>query len=534
MSDDAVSQSAKGATFLILLQIGSRAVTFALNQILLRFLSPELLGVGVQLELYIISTLYFSRESLRIATQRKSDGGVQAAINVSYLAIAAGLPIGAILAQMYLGMNYPDVPYLTTALRIGQVTAMIELFSEPAFVAVQQNMLYRTRAAAEATAVVIKTLATAGLVFWSHNQGLNLGVLPFAVGELAYSSTLTLVYLSQTAAVAQSKGFSLLPNAMKSSPSNRYFYSLFSTTLLSLSASLYLQTGIKWLLTEGDKLLIAVLSTLEDQGTYNLSANYGGLIARMLFRPIEDSSRNLFANLCTTSSTGADESKADLKKAQSDNSKKNINKAATILRDLLRVYSVASLVAFAVGPTAAPLLLQLVAGSRWTDSGAGDVLAVYTWCIPLLAVNGVSEAFVSATASTKELQYQSMWMGFFSAGFAASAYLFLSVLGLGAKGLVLANCVNMALRIIFNLGFARGYFQRNGVSFSLMDLVPNIYGMAAMAVVPSLLSRTHGLLGQYGLLGELVRVGAIGSSFAMFVLLTERRFLLNCYQRFRS
>lgn len=216
MAEDAVSQSAKGATFLILLQIGSRAVTFALNQILLRFLSPELLGVGVQLELYIISTLYFSRESLRIATQRKSDGGVQAAINVSYLAIAAGLPIGAILAQMYLGMNYPDVPYLTTALRIGQATAMIELFSEPAFVAVQQNMLYKTRAAAEATAVVIKTLATAGLVFWAHNQGRDLGVLPFAAGELAYSSTLTLVYLSQTASVAQSKGFSLLPKAMKS------------------------------------------------------------------------------------------------------------------------------------------------------------------------------------------------------------------------------------------------------------------------------------------------------------------------------
>jgi dihydroxyacetone kinase DhaKLM complex PTS-EIIA-like component DhaM len=56
MSDNAVSASAKGASFLILLQIGSRALTFALNQILLRFLSPELLGVNVQLELY--STLH--------------------------------------------------------------------------------------------------------------------------------------------------------------------------------------------------------------------------------------------------------------------------------------------------------------------------------------------------------------------------------------------------------------------------------------------------------------------------------------------
>ena len=216
MAEDAVSATAKGATFLILLQIGSRAVTFALNQILLRFLSPQLLGVAVQLELYTTSTLYFSRESFRIATQRRSDGGVQAAINLSYLAIGAGLPIGAALAQVYLRTNYPNVPYVATAVRMNELTVMIELLSEPAFVAVQQNMLYKTRAAAEATAVVMKTLATAGLVFWSRYQGLDLGVLPFAAGELAYSTFLTIVYLSQTAAVARLKNFALLPKRMNS------------------------------------------------------------------------------------------------------------------------------------------------------------------------------------------------------------------------------------------------------------------------------------------------------------------------------
>nr|POE77870.1 oligosaccharide translocation protein rft1 [Quercus suber] len=529
MTDDAVSASAKGATFLILLQVGSRAVTFALNQLLLRYLSPQLLGVAVQLELYLISTLYFSRESLRIATQRKSDGGVQAAVNLSYLAIIAGLPIGAAFAQMYLGTNYPDVRFLVAALRIHEITAVIELISEPAFVAVQQNMLYKTRAAAEASAVVTKTFASAGLVIWSRRRGIDLGVLPFAAGELTYSATLTVVYLFQTASVAKQHKFSLLPTPIQSRcvytysnvfkrrdsfslifllSSREYILSFFSKTLLWLTASLYLQTGIKWLLTEGDKFLIAALSTIEDQGMYALSANYGGLIARMVFRPIEDSSRNLFANLCGGSqpSKPNDTNSASIKKTR------DISRASQILSDILRTYSLISLIAFALGPTAAPLLLSIVAGAKWTSSGAGEVLATYCYCIPLLALNGVSEAFVSATASTKDLQRQSIWMGFFSIGFAVSAYLFLWVLGMGARGLVLANCVNMALRIVFNLTFAKRFFHDRGVKFEVLDLRPNMYAVGTATVVPSILIRIEEILPpRYGIVGQLANVSVVGA-----------------------
>lgn len=214
MLDEAVSASARGATFLILLQMGSRAVTFALNQFLLRFLSPELLGVSVQLELFVISTLYFARESLRIVAQRRSDGGVQAAINLSYLAILAGGPIGFTLAQAYLKTDTPDVRYLHVSLKICHFAAMIELLSEPSFVAVEQMMLYKTRASAEGAAVLMKTFATAGLVFWSRYRAVNVGVLPFAAGEFAYGATLAVVYISSVRSVAREKGFSLLPREL--------------------------------------------------------------------------------------------------------------------------------------------------------------------------------------------------------------------------------------------------------------------------------------------------------------------------------
>ena len=214
MSDNAVSASAKGASFLILLQIGSRALTFALNQILLRFLSPELLGVNVQLELYCISVLYFARESLRVALQRRADG-TQAVINMSYLAILAGLPLSYALAELYLQTEVPRVPFLVQSLRVYGVAAMVELLAEPSFVAAQQKMLYKVRAGAEAAATIMKTFATVGLVVWASRQGRDLGVLPFAAGQLAYAASLLIVYSARLVLVAKSEGFSLLPRAIQ-------------------------------------------------------------------------------------------------------------------------------------------------------------------------------------------------------------------------------------------------------------------------------------------------------------------------------
>jgi oligosaccharide translocation protein RFT1 len=216
MAEDAVSASARGATFLILLQVGTRAVTFALNQALLRFLSPKLLGAAVQLELYKISTLLFSRESLRIATQRRSGGGVQAAVNMSYIAIASGVPIGLLFAHLYLQSQYPDVPYFAQSLRINEIASLVELCSEPAFVAVQQKMLYKTQARTEATAIVFKTIATASVVLWGFRRDVDTGVLPFAMGELSNSVVLSIMYLWQVSAVAGASKFSLLPTKIPS------------------------------------------------------------------------------------------------------------------------------------------------------------------------------------------------------------------------------------------------------------------------------------------------------------------------------
>ncbi|THY46490.1 oligosaccharide translocation protein RFT1 [Aureobasidium pullulans] len=525
MSANAVSASAKGASFLILLQIGSRALTFALNQILLRFLSPELLGVNVQLELYCISVLYFARESLRVALQRRADG-TQAVINMSYLAILAGLPLSYALAELYLQTEVPKVPFLVQSLRVYGVAAMVELLAEPSFVAAQQKMLYKVRAGAEAAATIMKTFATVGLVVWASRQGRDLGVLPFAVGQSAYAASLLVVYSARLVLVAKSEGFSLLPRAIQSK-TEKFWLSLFSQPLLNLSLSLTVQSSIKYVLTQGDSLLIASLASLQDQGAYALSSNYGGLIARMLFQPIEEASRNLFAKLCASSPSKSEKIKEQ--QASGD----GIAQANTTLTLILKFYSLISLVAFAAGPSAAPVLLSLVAGSRWSDTGAGEVLGCYCYYIPLLALNGVSEAFVAAVADNTQLYTQSIWMGGFFAAFAGSAYLFLRVLEMGAKGLVWANCVNMGCRILFNLSFVKNFFAKRGQAFDVTKILPSAVSIAVAAVVPGIFKATTGMLSRYGIIGELARIGAITGVFVLVLAVSERKFLVHVYKQIR-
>jgi hypothetical protein len=533
MSNTILSASAKGATFLILLQVASRALTFAVNQILLRFLSPELLGVSAQLELFSISVLYFARESLRVALQRQAHG-TQAIVNLSYLAIFFGTPLAYVLALFWLRSDTPAVPYFVEALIVYCLATFIELLSEPAFSVVQQKLLYKIRASAESTATLLRCVGTCGSAIVASRAGLDIGVLPFAVGQLAYALSLLVVYTYNTWPVSKADRFSLFPEKTPSTKDSPSVLNYFSTPLLRLTGSLTLQSTLKYILTQGDSLLITSLASLADQGAYALASNYGGLIARMLFQPVEESSRNMFAKLCAGSEAKSNNREKDDPK-QADEKKQNLAQASRVLTTILRLYSIISLFAITLGPTLAPLLLGIVAGKKWSATSAATVLSTYCYYIPFLAINGVTEAFVAAVATSKELYAQSVAMGVFFALFAGSAWFFIGQLELGGSGVVLANTVNMGLRIIWNTWFISKFFNQRGSSFKLSETLPSLTSLAPAVIVPTLMQMRPGIsfLRRFGVFGELVSMGAIGSVYVLHVLFFERQFLLDCYRMLR-
>lgn len=493
-----LARSAQGATFLILLQIVSRALTFVVNQVLLRYLSPEILGISTQLELFSISVLYFARDSIRVALQRQrtsdepqgldeeGDGGgrktsvklpetytsttrAQEVVNLSYIALGLGLPLTYIFAKLYIRSASSQVlqtPYLQESLSIYALATALELINEPSFAVAQQQMLYGTRASAETLATFARCLVTCGTAVWASRTKSTLGALPFALGQLSYAVVINITYWLKISPLRHKAGFSIFLKSLPRHP--QYFLSRFSIPHLTLALNLYAQSTFKHLLTTGDSLLIAALTSLPSQGAYALASNYGSLLARILFQPLEESSRSLFGRLLPPRPV-----------THTPQTRANLNHATSYLSSLLHFYALVSLVSTALGPTLAPLLLHTVAGSRWTHTPAPAVLAAYCYYIPLLALNGILEAFVSAAATPAQLRQQSAWMFAFSAAFATTGVLLLKVWDLGARGLVLANAVNMALRIWWSWSFVQTYLSGEGVVFRMRDIAPASGSVAA-------------------------------------------------------
>ncbi|PYH68743.1 Rft-1-domain-containing protein [Aspergillus vadensis CBS 113365] len=425
-----LASSASGTTMMIIVQLASRIFTFTANQLVLRSLPPAIMGVASQLELYFISILFFSRESIRMAIQRQplqlkpltmyshKDSTV---VNMSYLSLALGFLFALAFAASYVQLasrEVSELPYYYASVIITSIASLMELSTEPFFTVVQQYMLHRQRAVVEMSAAFVKSLTTCLACAWASRAGHSIGVLPFSIGYLCYSSTLICGYMLALSGVTDAQKFSMLPTKIKSRDTSEYFMGRFSWPMIGLSTNVFFQSVIKHLLTQGDSMMLATMTSLEDQGIYALASNYGGLLARVLFQPIEESSRTLFSSLLNSGGSGH------------------------------------------------------LRGRIWASPKISSLLSLYCYYIPFLAFNGISEAFVSSAANSAELRRQAVWMGVFSACFASAAYLFLKVGALGAHGMVYANIVNMAVRIVWSFSFIRTFMSRHGSGMAIAEFSP--------------------------------------------------------------
>ncbi|XHG06375.1 hypothetical protein AWENTII_009576 [Aspergillus wentii] len=239
-----VASSASATTLLIIIQIASKLVTFAANQSTLRNLSPAILGIATQLELYLVSVLYFSRESIRTAIQRKplepsSDSSssespgkpttfekaqlqstaTQSVVNISYLSPSIGILFALAFAAFYIHFASEEIlqtPFYFSSVVVTGISSLLELGVEPFFAVVQQHMLYKKRAVVEMSAAFVKGIILCGVFTWAVWTERNVGVLPFALGYLGHSLTLICGYSIALLRKPSERQFSFLISRIES------------------------------------------------------------------------------------------------------------------------------------------------------------------------------------------------------------------------------------------------------------------------------------------------------------------------------
>jgi oligosaccharide translocation protein RFT1 len=311
-------------------------------------------------------------------------------------------------------------------------------------------------------------------------------------------------------------------------------FGLFDVNLLKLTYSFLKQSVFKFILTEGEKYVLFYFGTMANQGVYDLVANLGSIIARTVFQSVEEIGMQTWSK-----ELGHVESKE--KKAIPTSA---LLDSGRMLELLLKFCIVLGSIFVFFGPAYTYTLLSLLYGSKWTNTEAPSVLAVYCVYVLFMAVNGVTEAFVHATSEKEQLDRVSNYiMPAFSLGYLAAAYLGLSVFHLGTISLIAANCLNMGLRIVYSIRYIKDYFttynkqakQEEKVNlwkhsipsipvcivFALTFVVTNV---SRMVLSTSLMHQgIHVLIGV-----------ACLAILAVTMRVTERRFLTDIWQLLRG
>ncbi|TFY64605.1 hypothetical protein EVG20_g5887 [Dentipellis fragilis] len=455
-SPDLLSASLNSASSLVLLQFFSRIFTFILNQALVRLASPQTFGTAaIQFELLLSTILFLSREGVRNALLRSPDAPASADLvyNISLLPAFGGMLFAAVVALIYIRTGSASTraqPFFLLSVVIYAVAASTELLAEPLYIRAQNELHFDLRVRAEATAVFCKTFVTFVILAACPAK---YALTAFAVGQLAYGQA-TLYTFATAYRGDLHYGFKDVAMNVHGNTTNV----LFDPELLRLSGAMTLQSVVKHFLTEGDKFLVSRLSPLADQGGYAIASNYGSLVARILFQPIEETSRVFFSKTLP--------SVTDLTPftTPTDSQTASLQLSSHILHTLLLLFTHLLLLLATFAPPFLPIATNTFLPPRYRTTSAPTILGAYIYYIPTMAYNGVLEAFLAAACTPADLRAQSRMMAGASLAFVVAAVWFSRGLRMGDAGLVWANIANLGARALYAWAFVRRYYAERGLA----------------------------------------------------------------------
>ncbi|XP_061583601.1 protein RFT1 homolog [Cololabis saira] len=523
-SQDILKNATTLASYNVLIQVMFRVLTFLLNAFTLRFVSKELIGVvNVRLTLLYSTLVFLSREAFRRACLSGESGpnhSWRQVINLLWLTVPLGVIWAVLLGCVWLWfLEAPDpqtIPYYSPAVVLFALSGVQELLAEPLWVLAQAHMFVRLKVVAESLAMIAKCSVTVVLVVFTRQWGLYI----FSAAHLVYTGFIVLCYSVYFihflgSDEAAKKNFplhrvaDLLPQRTEGKP-------LIDWSLARLTWSFFKQSFLKQILTEGERYVMTFLNVLSfgDQGVYDIVNNLGSMVARFIFLPIEESFYIFFAKV--------------LKRGHDIKSQKQeeVAIAAEVLECLLKLVLVIGLIITVFGYAYSHLALDIYGGSLLSSGTGPSLLRCYSCYVLLLAVNGITECFVFAAMSQEEVDKYNLVMLALSVSFLLLSYML--TWWAGGVGFILANCLNMGLRILHSLRYIHHYFQFSQWK-PLRGLLPSPLLLLVLAVSAGITAASEAVLCcDGGWLLRLVHIAVGGVCLLLVfgaVLLTETQLI---------
>lgn len=119
------------------------------------------------------------------------------------------------------------------------------------------------------------------------------------------------------------------------------------------------------------------------------------------------------------------------------------------MRNVCKAVTSIGLLAFVFGQSYSGTVLLLYGGADFVAGGLPELLLRWhCLAIILLAVNGITEGYMFATNTSKQIDSYNYYMAIFSVTFLLLSYQLTNIFG--PVGFILANCCNMLFRIIYS------------------------------------------------------------------------------------